>query len=169
MFKVRAMRGFTCGKSNDKGTNLSRHRIFLFLLFYCLVWPVSARSASASVESFCREKSKLFSFKIPFSRAVSVFKRDGSRQCEEGTGTPAKEMAKELKSAGIRVLKSAKGHLPKGRGMALCGAPTHNINIFYISPKHEKKALEKGFQACKSGESGKKAQKTGPKQAFLAP
>ena len=166
---------------NDKGTNLNSHKTLLFLcyLFCGLVvilnqmgfepslglkragfWPAVSRS-SAVAENLCQEKSKLFSFKNPFSKGVSVFKRDGSRQCEEDTGTSAKEMAKALKLAGIRVLRSAKGRLPRGRSLALCGAPTQNINIFYISAKHEKKAIEKGFQSCKL-----KVQKPKKKQDF---
>ena len=111
----------------------------------------------APENTLCREHKKI-SFSFSSSRKVLVFKQDGSVQCPEekctqescakNFGMSPKEMAKNLKASGIRVFKAVKGSSPHGRGMAVCGAPTQNINIFYISAKQEEKALAKGFHSC---------------------
>ena len=122
------------------------------VVFPAGIWPVKA-----STKSLCQEKSKKL-FSMSFSKKVAVFKRDGSVQCPEEKCTQKiceqslvvspKEMAKTLKSAGIRVFKAVSGTLPRRRGPSLCGSPTNNINIFYIPAKQEQKAITQGFKSC---------------------
>ena len=96
----------------------------------------------------CREKSYGISIDIQPQNITPVFKRDGSKQCEENQGVSAEEMAEELKSAGIKVFKSVKGQLLHARGPTVCGGPTTHINIFYILSRKKSQAMEKGFQSC---------------------
>ena len=119
---------------------------------------ITAGYSKSAEKNLCKEKSKKFSLSLSLARKVSVFKRDGSVQCPEEKCTQKncpkpevlspKKMAKSLESAGIRVFKALQGTLPRGRGMAVCGAPTHNINIFYIAQKQKQKAIKQGFKPC---------------------
>lgn len=102
---------------------------------------------STKDNSLCREKSSGISIQIQSQNIIPVFKRDGSKQCEEAKGISVEEMAKELKKTGIKVFKSVKGHV-KSRVIPTCGYPTNNINIFYILSKKKPQALEKGFHSC---------------------
>ena len=99
-------------------------------------------------ENLCTEIPKGISIQIQSKNISSVFKRDGSLQCEEKEGIPVEVMKKELKRMGVRVFKAIKGQLGKSRGLSVCGAPTNNINIFYISSKKQKQVLNKGFHSC---------------------
>ena len=124
-----------------------------FILFTGL-WPLKSLA-----ENLCQENKKPVFLSSFFSKKVSVFKRDGSVQCPEEKCThkqckpnlvvTSKDMAKELKSQGVKVFKATSGTLPRRRGPALCGSPTNNINIFYIPAKQKQKALDKGFKPCK--------------------
>ena len=98
--------------------------------------------------SLCTEVSKGIPIRIQSRIISSVFKRDGSRQCEERGGIPIKVMQKELQQIGVKVFKAVKGHLSSGRGLSVCGAPTNNINIFYIPSKKMDQVLSKGFYRC---------------------
>ena len=98
--------------------------------------------------SMCTEVSKGIPIQIQSRNISSVFKRDGSRQCEEKGGISTKVMQKELQKMGVKVFKAVKGHLGSGRGPTFCGAPTNNINIFYISSKKMNQALSRGFYSC---------------------
>jgi hypothetical protein len=75
---------------------------------------------------------------------VKVFKYDGSRQCEPGTGVSAAVMqAKEL--AGIKVISSE--HRSDGRMRAqACGMPTGMINVYEIDIADLPKAEKQGFK-----------------------
>lgn len=104
---------------------------------------------STKGNSLCREKPSGIPIAIQSQNIIPVFKRDGSKQCEEAKGIPKEKMAKELKAAGIRVFKSVEGQrIGPARELAVCGAPTSNINIFYIPSKKKSEALQKGFQIC---------------------
>lgn len=98
--------------------------------------------------SLCTEVSKGIPIQIQSRNISSVFKRDGSRQCAEKGGIPIKVMQKELQQIGVKVFKAVKGHLSSSRGLSVCGAPTNNINIFYISSKKIDQVLNKGFYSC---------------------
>jgi len=80
----------------------------------------------------------------PADRTVIVFKPDGSLHCGLLEGVNPEEMALELSGAGIEVLLSRKGF--DGReGVAQCGEPTGQINIFEIPFSDLTSALEMGF------------------------
>ena len=79
---------------------------------------------------------------------LAIFKKDGSRQCEPPSNKSSLEQIKKaFKAQGVKVFCAKKGSL-QSRGIALCGAPTNNINIFYISKKNKVKALKMGFKTC---------------------
>ena len=103
---------------------------------------------SIETNSLCIEKSKGIPIQIQAKNILLVFKRDGSRQCEEDQGISVKEMVKELKKMDVKVFKAVKGHIATGRGLSVCGSPTNNINIFYVSSKKKKEVFDKGFQTC---------------------
>lgn len=74
---------------------------------------------------------------------AQVYRHDGSRQCEGGTGIPAAEMQRELQ--GIRVY--AAEHLPYS-GLAVpaaCGYPSGAVNRYTIDARDIKAAQQKGF------------------------
>ena len=74
-----------------------------------------------------------------------VFKSDGSKQCESDSGVDLATMSKELITVGIKVYSQKKGH--DGReGIALCGAPTGQINIYEIVSDDLAQAVKKGFE-----------------------
>ena len=80
---------------------------------------------------------------------LAIFKQDGSRQCEPPSNKSSLEQIKNsLKAQGVKVFCAKKGSLKNSRGIALCGAPTSNINIFYISQKNKAQALKMGFKTC---------------------
>lgn len=109
--------------------------------------PVNPQ-VSMEENNLCIEKSKGIPIQIQAKDILPIFKRDGSRQCEEDTGISIKEMEKELKEKNIKIFKAVKGHIATGRGLSVCGSPTSNINIFYVSSKKKKEVLSQGFQSC---------------------
>lgn len=81
----------------------------------------------------------------PSVGTVFVYKLDGTKHCEPYAGVDVKTMALELTDSGIAVSSGRKGH--DGReGIALCGAPTGQINIYEIAPSDLSAARRKGFQ-----------------------
>ena len=77
-------------------------------------------------------------------RTVFVFKPDGTKHCERYEGTSVKRMALELREAGVKVYSGQKGY--DGReGVATCGDPTGQINIYEIHVSDYPTALDKGF------------------------
>jgi hypothetical protein len=79
-----------------------------------------------------------------FAANVSVFKYDGSKQCEKDSGISLETMQKkELK--GIKVVKSSKQ--PDGMMHAsMCGGGTGMMNVYEISEKDLNKAEKRGFK-----------------------
>ena len=74
-----------------------------------------------------------------------VFRPDGTIQCDKSPGVALDTMEQELRSAGIKVFSSRKGY--DGReGIALCGAPTGQINIYEIVSSDVSEALRLGFK-----------------------
>ena len=64
--------------------------------------------------------------------SVYVYKLDGTKQCETDPGITLVTMEQDLISAGVKVISRRRGF--DGReGIALCGAPTGQINIYEIS------------------------------------
>lgn len=104
---------------------------------------------STKGDNLCKEKPSGIPVLVQSQSIIPVFKRDGSKQCEEEQGIPVEKMAEELKTAGVKVFKSVKGkQIGSTRELAVCGAPTSNINIFYISSKKKLEVLKIGFQHC---------------------
>lgn len=74
-----------------------------------------------------------------------VFKPDGTLQCDKSPGVSLHSMEQELRSARIKVFSSRKGY--DGReGIALCGAPTGQINVYEITSSDVPEALGLGFK-----------------------
>lgn len=118
---------------------------WLFLL--ATVVPLNPHLSVKS--SICQENSQTgVPIKISTEQIIPVFKRDQSRQCKENTGIELGIMKKDLINTGIRVFKSIKGQLLTGRDIAMCGALSSNINIFYIPLKEKEKAIKRGFYSC---------------------
>jgi hypothetical protein len=94
----------------------------------------------------------------PLVRTIFVFKIDGTKHCEPFVGVDLDSMENELTAAGIKVLSRRKGY--DGReGIAICGAPTGQINIYEIASSDLFTALSLGFkQLPKTGSN--KAQST---------
>ena len=79
------------------------------------------------------------------TRTLFVFKLDGTKHCEPYAGVSLDSMALELGAAGIEVLSRRKGY--DGReGIAVCGEPTGQINIYEISSSDLSAALSLGFK-----------------------
>jgi hypothetical protein len=79
------------------------------------------------------------------NRTLFVFKLDGTKHCEPYTGVNLDAMALELSGAGIEVFSSRKGY--DGReGIAICGEPTGQINIYEIPSSDLASALSMGFK-----------------------
>lgn len=75
---------------------------------------------------------------------ILVFKPDGTKQCEPDPGVTLNFMEMELSSKGITVFTKQKGH--DGReGIALCGHPTGQINIYEIAVSDLSAAINLGF------------------------
>jgi hypothetical protein len=78
-------------------------------------------------------------------RTVYVFKLDGTKHCEPYAGVSVESMALELRHAGVEVFSSRKGY--DGReGIAICGEPTGQINIYEILSSDLASALSMGFK-----------------------
>ena len=73
---------------------------------------------------------------------ISVFKPNGSLQCNQGKTIDKAVMEKSLK--GIRVYKSSVENDGKLR-IQMCGAPTGNVNIFEIDKVNLEMAITLGF------------------------
>ena len=81
----------------------------------------------------------------PSVRTLFVFKLDGTKHCEPYAGVSLDSMALELGGAGIEVFSRRKGY--DGReGIAVCGAPTGQINIYEIASSDLSAALRLGFK-----------------------
>lgn len=79
------------------------------------------------------------------ANTLFVFKPDGTLQCGKSPGVALDSMAQELRSVGIKVFSSRKGY--DGReGIALCGAPTGQINVYEIASSDVSEALGLGFK-----------------------
>lgn len=79
------------------------------------------------------------------ANTLFVFKPDGTLQCDKSPGIALGSMEQELRSVGIKVFSSRKAY--DGReGIALCGAPTGQINVYEITPSDVSEALGLGFK-----------------------
>ena len=74
-----------------------------------------------------------------------VYKPDGTIQCDKFQGVALDSMKRELTSADIKVFSMRKGY--DGReGIALCSAPTGQINVYEIASSDVSEALRLGFK-----------------------
>lgn len=110
---------------------MNRHikNLFGYLVLFIMV--------AGCASGHCRGKT------VAENRSVFVFKPDGSLQCEQGSGTPLADMAKELDGISIR------SQVNKSDGrmyMMMCGGPTGKINVYEIAEKDLNKALAKKFR-----------------------
>ena len=81
----------------------------------------------------------------PSASTLFVFKPDGTIQCDKFQGVTLETMGQELRSVGIRIISSRKGY--DGReGIALCGEPTGQINVYEITSSDVPGALRLGFK-----------------------
>ncbi len=82
---------------------------------------------------------------ISSASTVFVFKLDGTVHCENSIGISLDSMEQKLTSAGIKVFSRRKGY--DGReGIAVCGAPTGQVNIYEIASSDLSEALKFGFR-----------------------
>ena len=82
---------------------------------------------------------------ISSSSTVFVFKLDGTVHCENSKGITLDSMEQKLTSAGIRAFSRRKGY--DGReGIAVCGAPTGQVNIYEIASSGLSVALKLDFK-----------------------
>ena len=131
-------------EANSKADEGMLNKLILKIASFSPINPYLLKKS----ENLCTEITKGIPIQIQSKNISSVFKRDGSLQCEEKEGIPVEVMKKQLKKMGVKVFKAVKGQLGKSRGLSVCGAPTNNINIFYISSKKQKQVLNKGFHSC---------------------
>ena len=76
--------------------------------------------------------------------SVYAYKLDGTKQCETDPEITLVTMEQDLISAGVKVISRRRGF--DGReGIALCGAPTGQINIYEISSSDLPVAIGQDF------------------------
>jgi|FLYM01.1.fsa_nt_gi hypothetical protein len=83
------------------------------------------------------------------TQKILVAKADGSRQCEEKSGTSLDRMAKDLGEVKIyRQFKQNDGMMR----IQVCGAPTGMYNVYEIEAKDQQAAVNVGFQVWKGSQ-----------------
>ena len=63
---------------------------------------------------------------------VRIYRLDGSRQCEEGTGRSLERDARPLRRLGIRIRAMAKRNHPTMIVIMMCGAQSARANTYVI-------------------------------------
>jgi len=76
---------------------------------------------------------------------VLIYKPDGTKHCDSYHGIAVDVMEKELSARGINVLAKRKGYDSR-EGIAFCGSPTGQINIYEILTSESSAALNLGFR-----------------------
>lgn len=76
---------------------------------------------------------------------VQVYRSDGSRQCETGSGSPPPVMQRVLEAAGIPVEATRRDQMRDSAFPAVCGGATGSVNVYTIAAKHMPKAQALGF------------------------
>ena len=97
-------------------------------------------------KSLCKESLWGVPFPVQSTKLVPVYKQDGSLQCEKERKT-INHMKRELQSMGVKVYKSSRGKI-LSRNLAVCGAPTSQVNIYYIPAYSYSKVKEHGYHLC---------------------
>jgi hypothetical protein len=81
------------------------------------------------------------------AEALRIYRMDGSRQCEEGSGRSLARDAQALRRLGIRIHSMAKRNHPTMLVIMMCGAQSARANTYVIAVRdwrRYKKRL-KGF------------------------
>ncbi|BAZ94174.1 hypothetical protein TspCOW1_08650 [Thiohalobacter sp. COW1] len=82
------------------------------------------------------------------AQLLSVYKYDGSVQCEDG-GITVENMRRELVNAGVEVICGQKAR--DGRAYpAMCGAATGRINVYTIDATDLDAAEAQGFKSVET-------------------
>lgn len=121
-------------------------RILLVMVFM----PLSVVACEGAVETRVKTDSitqdaTTPATTTPAATTQEVFKYDGSRQCEKGSGTELAVMSEQLQAAGVDVLKARQGADGRMHPM-VCGAGTGRINIFEINQQNVETAESLGFK-----------------------
>ncbi len=107
---------------------MKRTRLILVFLFWIFSWPLLSHAGDE-----------------PLGDSLFVYKLDGTNHCEHHAGVDLVSMKQQLTVAGITVISMRKGF--DGRdGIAVCGSPTGQINIYEIPAPNLKTALKIGFK-----------------------
>jgi hypothetical protein len=122
-------------------------------LFFTLVFFLFSLGCSHTkcergyrMDSSAREKRELppqgNDLGLPFHQKVTIYKPDGSLQCNQGKRISLETMAQEL--SGIKIYSQK--NLNDGQmRIQVCGSPTGNSNVYEISKDNFEEALRKGF------------------------
>lgn len=86
---------------------------------------------------------------ISESATSYIYESAGYKQCEDNYSSINVSVQK-LQAAGINVTSKECGELTDTAMMAVCGAPTTDINILGIAQRDVNKALSLGFTAISS-------------------
>lgn len=103
-----------------------------FLLFFTFGCASGHCGRDGKPQDANQEKKKIF-----------IYKYDGSKQCEEHTGTDIDDMRTEL--LGIKIFSMSKKSDGQMR-VQVCGALTGKANVYEISAKDLSKAEALGFK-----------------------
>lgn len=77
---------------------------------------------------------------------TKVFKYEGSKQCQQGSGVALEIMQRDLVEAGVDVICAHRGHDGRMR-IQMCGADTGKMNLFVIPGEQLPKAQALGFSS----------------------
>lgn len=108
--------------------------LFVYLIFSSFVLGCASGHCGRDGKAVTVNSAKL---------KIFVYKYDGSKQCEQGTGTDLKAMAAELSS--IKVFSMSKKSDGQIR-VQVCGALTGMANVYEISSGDLAKAEALGFK-----------------------
>lgn len=80
---------------------------------------------------------------------VRIYRLDGSKQCEEGTGRSLERDARPLRGLGIRIRAMKKLQHPTMIVIMMCGASSARANTYVISARDWRRHSRrlKGFEA----------------------
>ena len=86
-------------------------------------------------------------FPAQAAEALRIYRLDGSRQCEEGTGRSLERDSRALRRLGIRIRAMKKLHHPTMIVIMMCGAQSARANTYVIAERdwHRHSKRLKGF------------------------
>jgi hypothetical protein len=108
--------------------------LLIYFVFSCLVLGCASGHCGRDGKAVRVNSAKL---------KIFVYKYDGSKQCEQGTGTDLKTMGAELSSMKVfSMSKKSDGQIR----VQVCGALTGMANVYEISSADFAKAEALGFK-----------------------